>query len=46
MPGWVFTLARLTFLALWSTACGPASGLAMGMFFLVYNDGHRKGVLP
>lgn len=38
-------LGRLVFLTLWATVCGPISGLTMGMFFLVYDDGYRKGVL-
>lgn len=40
-----FPLGRLVFLTLWTTVCGPISGLTMGMFFLVYDDGYRKGVL-
>jgi len=41
-----FAIARLVFLTLWATVCGPLSGFTMGLFFLVYQDGHRKGVLP
>lgn len=41
-----FAMARLVFLTLWATVCGPLSGITMGLFFLVYQDGYRKGVLP
>lgn len=41
-----FTMAKLIFLVLWTTVCGPLSGFTMGLFFLVYQDGYRKGVLP
>ena len=40
------TMAKLIFLVLWTTVCGPLSGFTMGLFFLVYQDGYRKGVLP
>ncbi|MFW6076179.1 MAG: hypothetical protein ACOC71_00370 [Hyphomicrobiales bacterium] len=39
-------LGRLIFLTLWAIVCGPLSGFTMGLFFLVYQDGYRKGVLP
>jgi hypothetical protein len=39
-------LAQLVFLTVWTTVCGPLSGLTMGLFVLVYRDGRRKGVLP
>ena len=39
-------MTRLLFLVLWTTICGPLSGLTMGLFMLVYLDGKRKGVLP
>lgn len=39
-------MAQLAFLTLWTTVCGPLSGFTMGLFFLVYQDGRRKGVLP
>ena len=39
-------LIRLVFIALVATTGGLASGLAMGLFILVYEDGHRRGVLP
>ena len=39
-------MTRLTFLVLWTTTGGLPSGLAMGLFILVYEDGHRRGVLP
>ena len=41
-----FAFGRLIFLTAWTTIGGPASGLVMGLFFIVYQDGHRKGVLP
>jgi hypothetical protein len=41
-----FAIARLAFLTLWATVCGPLSGFTMGLFFLVYQDGYRKGILP
>jgi hypothetical protein len=41
-----FTMAKLIFLVMWTTVCGPLSGFTMGLFFLVYQDGYRKGVLP
>ena len=41
-----FATAKLIFLVLWTTVCGPLSGFTMGLFFLVYQDGYRKGVLP
>ena len=40
------TMAKLIFLVTWATVCGPLSGVTMGLFFLVYQDGYRKGVLP
>ncbi|MFW6077560.1 MAG: hypothetical protein ACOC71_07390 [Hyphomicrobiales bacterium] len=39
-------MTRLTFLVAWTTACGLPSGFFMGLFFLVFQDGYRKGVLP
>ena len=41
-----FTMAKLIFLVMWTTVCGPLSGFTMGLFFLVYQDGYRRGVLP
>jgi hypothetical protein len=41
-----FAQGRLIFLTLWTIVCGPLSGFTMGLFFLVYQDGYRKGVLP
>jgi len=41
-----FAIARLVFLIVWATVCGPLSGFTMGLFFLVYQDGYRKGILP
>lgn len=35
----------LAFLTLWTTACGPLSGFAMALFFFVFEDGRRRGVL-
>ena len=40
------TLAMAMFLVAWATLGGLLSGLTMGLFFLVYRDGQRKGVLP
>jgi hypothetical protein len=39
-------MIRLVFVALVATIGGLPSGLAMGLFILVYEDGHRRGVLP
>ncbi|HUE46266.1 MAG TPA: hypothetical protein VMO81_08455 [Aestuariivirgaceae bacterium] len=39
-------MIRLVFVALVATIGGLPSGLAIGLFILVYEDGHRKGVLP
>jgi hypothetical protein len=39
-------MARLVFITMVATAGGLPSGLAMGVFLLVYEDGHRRGVLP
>lgn len=39
-------LAMGIFLIVWSTLGGIPSGIVMGLFFLVYQDGCRKGVLP
>ena len=39
-------MIRLTFLVLWTTAGGLLSGIAIGLFILVYENGHRRGVLP
>ena len=36
----------LLFLILWATACGPASGLAMGLFIYVFKQAQREGVYP
>lgn len=46
MPRQVFTYSRLVLLAVWTSICGPASGITMGLVFLIYNDGRRKGILP
>jgi hypothetical protein len=40
------TIAMAMFLVAWATLGGLLSGITMGLFFLVYRDGHRKGVLP
>jgi hypothetical protein len=40
------TFAMGLFLVAWATLGGLLSGVTMGLFFLVYQDGHRKGVLP
>lgn len=40
------TLAMAVFLITWSTLGGLLSGIVMGLFFIVYQDGYRKGVLP
>jgi hypothetical protein len=39
-------MIRLVFVALTATAGGLPSGLAVGLFILVYENGHRRGVLP
>ena len=39
-------MIRLVFITLVATIGGLPSGLAMGLFILVYEDGHRRGVLP
>lgn len=39
-------LAMGIFLIVWSTLGGILSGFVMGLFFIVYQDGCRKGVLP
>jgi hypothetical protein len=39
-------MIRLVIVALVATVGGLPSGLAIGVFILVYEDGHRKGVLP
>ena len=39
-------MIRLVIVALVATSGGLASGLAVGLFILVYEDGHRRGVLP
>lgn len=39
-------LAMGIFLIVWSTLGGVLSGIVMGLFFIVYQDGCRKGVLP
>jgi hypothetical protein len=39
-------MIRLVIVALVATVAGPWSGLAIGLFILVYEDGHRRGVLP
>ena len=39
-------MIRLVIVALVATTGGLWSGLAMGLFILVYEDGHRRGVLP
>jgi hypothetical protein len=36
----------LLFLIAWATACGPASGLAMGLFVYVFRKAQREGVFP
>jgi hypothetical protein len=36
----------LTFLTIWALLGGLPSGLVMGLFFLVYEHGHKKGILP
>jgi hypothetical protein len=40
------TFAMGMFLVAWATLGGLLSGVTMGLFFLVYQDGQRKGVLP
>jgi hypothetical protein len=39
-------MLRLVIVALVATIGGLLSGLAVGLFILVYEDGHRRGVLP
>lgn len=39
-------MMRLVLVALVATLGGLASGLAIGLFILVYESGHRRGVLP
>lgn len=39
-------LAMAIFLTIWATLGGLLSGIVMGLFFVVYQDGYRKGVLP
>ena len=39
-------MIRLLCVALTATIGGLPSGMAMGLFILVYEDGHRRGVLP
>jgi hypothetical protein len=39
-------MIRLVFVTLVATTGGLPSGLAIGLFILVYEDGHRRGVLP
>ena len=39
------TLAIGIFLIAWATLGGVLSGIVMGLFFIVYQDGYRKGVL-
>jgi hypothetical protein len=39
-------MIRLTIVALVATTGGLPSGLVIGLFILVYEDGHRRGVLP
>jgi hypothetical protein len=39
-------LALAIFLTAWATLGGLLSGIVMGLFFVVYQDGYRKGVLP
>jgi hypothetical protein len=34
-----FAMAKLIFLVMWTTVCGPLSGFTMGLFFLVYHNG-------
>ena len=39
-------LAMAAFITAWATLGGVLSGFVMGLFFLVYQDGCRRGVLP
>ena len=39
-------LAMAIFITGWATLGGVLSGFVMGLFFLVYQDGYRRGVLP
>ena len=39
-------LAMAIFITAWATLGGVLSGFVMGLFFLVYQDGYRRGVLP
>ena len=39
-------MIRLVIVALVATIGGLPSGLAIGLFILVYESGHRRGVLP
>ncbi len=39
-------MMRLVIVALVATLGGLLSGLAIGLFILVYESGHRRGVLP
>ncbi len=39
-------MAKLTIIAVWATLGGLPSGLVIGLFLLVYEDGHRRGLLP
>ena len=39
-------MIRLICVALVATVAGLPSGLAIGLFILGYEDGHRRGVLP
>ncbi len=39
-------MIRLLIVTLVATIGGLPSGLAIGLFILVYEDGHRRGVLP
>lgn len=39
-------MLRMLVVALVATVGGLMSGLAIGLFILVYEDGHRRGVLP
>jgi hypothetical protein len=39
-------MMRLVIVAVVATTGGLPSGFAIGLFILVYEDGHRRGVLP
>ena len=39
-------IAMAMFITAWATLGGILSGFVMGLFFLVYQDGYRRGVLP